>query len=376
MRRHPSGVRRPGRGYIMIQGHGGNRLKLAERLNCSPEDIIDMSANLNPLGPPDYVHTVIREKISAIHRLPEPDAITMAQGFARYHGIDPSSVLAGNGTTFFIYTLPMALAPERALILGPTYSDYQDACGAAGVSFDLCAATAENGFAPDLDAVSAMAGQADLVFICNPNNPTGALIPKPDLKTLILAHPKTVFLVDESYLPFVENAEALSFAGDTDIDNLLVLSSMSKIFRIPGLRTGFISGARPLIEKLAAHYQPWSVNSLAQEVITDIFNHPERIAPFYEETRAFINAEKIRFLEQVEDLSGIRFYDGATYFILAQLSGTGAADFCDKVGEDRILIRDCTNFNGLCDRFVRFSLKERGTNDMLAQSIRKVLSRG
>ena len=360
----------------MIQGHGGNRLNLSKRLNCSPDDIIDMSANLNPLGPPDYVHTVIQEKLATIHRLPEPDAITMAQGFARYHGIDPANVLAGNGTTFFIYTLPVALSPGRVLILGPTYSDYQDACGAAGVGFDLCAAEAENGFAPDLETVSAMAENADLVFICNPNNPTGALIPKPDLKALIQAHPDTFFLVDESYLPFVENAEAVSFVGDTDIANLMVLSSMSKVFRIPGLRTGFISGARPLIDKLSVHYQPWSVNSLAQEVITDIFSNPERIPPFYKETRAFIKEEKARFLGQVTDLPGIRFYDGATYFVLAELEGMGAAEFCHRVGEDRILIRDCTNFNGLTDRFVRFSLKKPEANDGLAQSIQRVLSRG
>ena len=360
----------------MIQGHGGNRQALADRLGCDADDILDMSANLNPLGPPGYVHTVIQDHLTAVHRLPEPDARAMAEGFARYHDIDRSSVLPGNGTTFFIYTLPLALAPEKTLILGPTYADYQDACKAAGVCFDLVPAAAENEFQPDLDQVWDLAGQADLVFICNPNNPTGALVPKPDIEALIQAHPHTVFLVDESYLPFVDNADTLSFVRDTQIPNLLVLSSMSKIFRIPGLRTGFISGARSLVEKLAAHYQPWSVNALAQEVITDIFAHPGRITPFYEETRAFIKQEKARFLGQVQELPGIRLYEGATYFVLAELEDMRASVFCDQVGSNRILIRDCSNFNGLNDYFVRFSLKERAANDKLATSIQRILSRG
>ena len=165
----------------MIQGHGGNRQKLADQLGCSSDEIIDMSSNLNPLGPPDYVHTILREKTEAIHSLPEPDASSMAKGFARYHDIDPACVLPGNGTTFFIYTLPLALGAKKALILGPTYSDYQDACIAAGTDFDVLTAEPEKGFQPDLEKVTAMAAGTDLVFICNPNNPTGALLAKEPL---------------------------------------------------------------------------------------------------------------------------------------------------------------------------------------------------
>ncbi|MEH0022156.1 MAG: threonine-phosphate decarboxylase [Desulfobacter sp.] len=358
----------------MIQGHGGNKQKLAARLGCPVQDIIDMSSNLNPLGPPDRIPAKIRESIHAIHSLPEPDAAAMAEGFARYHGIDPETVIPGNGTTFFIYTLPVALNARNVLILGPTYSDYQDACTMYSIRHTRCTSLPENGFRPDLDRVSAMAGQCDLVFICNPNNPTGALIPKPDLDRLVNAHPNTCFLIDESYLPFVENAEEYSFVSDTGYPNLVVLSSMSKIFRIPGLRTGFLSGAKPLVEKVMACYQPWSVNALAQEVIRDIFDHPDTILPFYQETREYIRAEKERFTAELSEVPGIRLFDAPTYFILAELDHVTAPVFCDRVGNDRILIRDCTNFQGLSDRFVRFSLKTRRINQALADSIKKALS--
>ena len=229
----------------MIQGHGGNKQQLADRIGCRVEDIIDMSSNLNPLGPPKRIHAFIRENIHLIHALPEPDAAGMSKGFADYHGIDPGCVIAGNGTTFFIYTLPLALGAKKALILGPAYADYEDACAALNVKASHCLTLAENNFVPDLDQLSDKAGQADLVFICNPNNPTGALIAKQDLETLIRRHTNTCFVVDESYLPFVPGAEDFSLITQTHLPNLVVLSSMSKIFRIPGLRTGFLSGQTP-----------------------------------------------------------------------------------------------------------------------------------
>ncbi|MCG8549477.1 MAG: aminotransferase class I/II-fold pyridoxal phosphate-dependent enzyme, partial [Desulfobacterales bacterium] len=217
----------------MIHGHGGNKQRLANRIGCPLGDITDMSANLNPLGPPERIHAFIRENISLIHALPEPDAAGMVKGFADYQGIDPACVIAGNGTTFFIYTLPLALGAKKALILGPTYADYEDACAAHHVNTHHCLTVPENNFVPDLDQLSAKAGHADLVFICNPNNPTGTLIDKQDLETLVHRHPGTCFVVDESYLPFVPQAEEYSLATQTHLSNLAVLSSMSKIFRIP-----------------------------------------------------------------------------------------------------------------------------------------------
>nr|WP_320190543.1 threonine-phosphate decarboxylase [uncultured Desulfobacter sp.] len=358
----------------MIHGHGGNKQQLADRIGCAPEDIIDMSANLNPLGPPKRVHDFIRKNIHVIHALPEPDAAGMSKGFADYQGIDPDCVISGNGTTFFIYALPLALGVKKALILGPTYADYEDACAAHHVSTHHCLTVAENNFVPDLDQLSAKAEQADLVFICNPNNPTGTLIDKQDLETLIHRHPGACFMVDESYLPFVPEAEKYSLVTQTHLPNLVVLSSMSKIFRIPGLRTGFLTGTKALIQKIMVHYQPWSVNALAQAMIKEIYNHPEDILPFYRQTREFVAKERRNFVNALAGIQGIRIFDAPVFFVLAQLDRISAAQLCRRVGDDGFLIRDCSNFKGLSDRCVRFSLKTNDINQALAQSIKKALA--
>ena len=118
----------------MIGGHGGNIYQLARRLNCEPSDICDMSANVNPLGPMPELVEHLREHLSAMASLPEVDAGTMVEAFADYHGIDPATVTAGNGTTQLIYRIPRALGAQKALVMGPTYADYQDACAMHGVA--------------------------------------------------------------------------------------------------------------------------------------------------------------------------------------------------------------------------------------------------
>jgi threonine-phosphate decarboxylase len=360
----------------MIFGHGGNKTALARDLGCHVDEIVDMSANINPLGPPERIRRVIQDHLSDIQHLPEPDAQSMVQGFSRYHDIDPDTVIAGNGTTWFIYTLPLALQARKVLILGPTYSDYADACRMYGIDPSFWIAEPDAGFVPDLAEVSEKAAGAELVFICNPNNPTGVLVNSSFIKTLLTEHPRVCFVVDESYLPFVDDCDTRSsIQAGNRYPNLLVLSSMSKIFAIPGLRTGFLSGAADLIEKVRRYSQPWTVNALAQAVINDIYGHPEQIAPFYEKTRTFIAREKQWFLTEAENIPGLAPVAGHTGFILARLLYHTAPQVCRRVGQDRILIRDCTNFHGLDHRFVRFSLKDRKNNLKLAESLTKALDR-
>jgi len=361
----------------MITGHGGNIEALASRLGCSASEIIDMSCNLNPLGPPPGLEDFIKNNIRCIRSLPRADAGEMVRVFSRRCGLDSARVAAGNGTTWFIYTLPGALASKKVLILGPTYSDYRDGCIMHGIDYTYLMAGKETGFAPDMERLARLLSDKghgiDTVVICNPNNPTGALVTREEILDLVEGHPEVRFLVDESYLPFVTGAEEISLVGESRYPNLLVLSSMSKIFRIPGLRTGFLCAHPKIIERVMASYQPWSVNSLAQAAIVHLLQNESQLEPFIQETRSYILREKELFVESLAGLSGLILYPGATYFILAELSGGGdASEVCEKVGEHKILIRDCTNFDGLSSSYVRFSLKKREENMELVRAIKSL----
>ncbi len=358
----------------MIIGHGGNVKALAKRVCCHEKEIIDMSCNLNPLGPPEGFEAFIKDNIKEIRSLPEADAMGLISAFSKAKDIDPAQIAAGNGTTWFIYTLIQALKPENVLICGPVYSDYKDACIMHDVNYTFANSQEDSLFVHDLNKISDMADSFDIIFICNPNNPTASLIARENLIKLIANHPETIFIIDESYLPFVDKAETLSLINKTEYTNLVVLSSMSKIFTIPGLRTGFLTAAPEIINYVMKYSQPWSINSLAQKGVTYLLEQQDKTTPFIEKSRQFIKKEKKNFIENFKDNSKITLYPSVTSFILAKLnSNLKSDDLCRIVGDEKILIRDCSNFHGLSDRFVRFSLKTPEINNQLATIVKQTL---
>lgn len=360
----------------MIAGHGGNVNALAQRLGCSIDDIIDMSSNLNPLGPPPGLEDFLVENMGKIRSLPQADARDMVAAFSRRYNIHADRVIAGNGTTWFLYTLALALKTKKMLILGPTYSDYRDGCTMHGRCHDYAMATPNTLFNPDFDKVFNMlaTGNFDTAVMCNPNNPTGVLVKKQAIVELIERYPHIRFVVDESYLPFVENAETISLVGEDRCPNLIVISSMSKIFRIPGLRTGFLCADPRVIEQFMHYYQPWSVNALAQAAITYLLNDETKTRAFTLKTREFAAMEKKIFQDRLAGCPGIIFFPSQAYFILAKLvHPMDAQTLCRLMENEQILIRDCTNFDGLSNQFVRFSLKDRNTNMILAMALEKYL---
>jgi threonine-phosphate decarboxylase len=353
----------------VICGHGGNIYELAQRLGCLPSDIIDMSSNVNPLGPPPGVTEFLKENISAMIALPEADAGKAVCAFANCYGIDPKYVLAGNGTTQFIYAIPKAIDTKKALIVGPTYSDYADACAMHDIAYTYSLTQASQNFMPDLTQIEKDMQAADTVFICHPNNPTGVMIPSDQLESLCRAFPEKTFIIDESYLPFVRNGEKHSFITRS-IENVIVLNSMSKIFRVPGLRIGFVAAHETVIAKLVRYALPWSVNSLAQAAVIWLMTNRTKIDAFIEKTRAFLEVERKAFAQRLSSSRHLRLFPSETSFILAELSAPySASEVCDALSNKGILIRNCSNFKGLSEEFIRVSLKTSEINCIIAERL-------
>jgi threonine-phosphate decarboxylase len=346
----------------MIGGHGGNIYQLAQQLGCRPSDISDMSANVNPLGPmPALIHH-LKENIAAIAALPEVDAGSIVDAFSRFYDIDPHLVMAGNGTTELIYLIPRALGAQRALVVGPTYADYHDACTMNKVPCDHLICREESDFNPDMAAIQKAAVAADLVFFCNPNNPTGTLVDRTGIDVLCRSLPDTVFVIDESYMPFAPLPAAATMIG-SDLPNVMVLNSMSKAFRIPGLRIGFVKAPMALMEKLVPYALPWSVNSLAQAAVQWLMTQHEPVSQFLLSTRKMLASEMSRIEESIHQNTSIRCFPSATSFILMRLpDGLDAQAVWRHMAGHRILIRNCTNFTGLSEAFIRISLKTESEN--------------
>ncbi len=341
----------------MITGHGGNIHALARQIGCRPHEILDLSSNINPFGPMPELLAHLRNSLPAIATLPEVDAKTLVLSTADRFGVDPEGVVAGNGTTCFIHALPEILAIRKALILGPTYSDYADACTREGARVHHLVSRAQEKFALNLSRLKTLVPGFDTVFICNPNNPTGRLFPKKDLQVLMEAFPRIRFVVDESYLPFVEEGEKQSLIP-FDAPNRIVLYSLSKIFAVPGLRAGLMFFPPSMKKAVLNRHVPWSVNTLAQEAALFLMENRELSQQFIETSRRALTKEKDRFLQSFKKIKAIRFFSGRTPFILGRLQKPGGARrLCTYLQQHRILIRNCRNFRGLSDQYVRISLK-------------------
>lgn len=348
--------------------HGGNIVATAKALGCEVKDLIDMSSNLTPLNMVPGLREVLAQGLEQISFLPETESETLRQVFARKFSLHEEEVLAGNGTTEFIFALPHLFAGSRAIIVNPTYSDYRLACSWAKVPAMDFMLPPEQDFHLDLDRLACEFHGGELVFICNPNNPTGSLTPSRDLYDFIVSHPATSFLVDESYLPFTREKSLLHY----DLPpNLFVLFSSSKIYGIPGLRLGFLGAKAANLQTMTLQRKPWGVNRMAQIAGEYLLEH----ADFYvEEVRRFIESERPRFVETLKKMNNIRVIHGEANFILCYLKGKMLApELREKLLDKRIMIRNCASFAGLDEHYFRMSLKDREANAYCLQVLQDIL---
>lgn len=356
----------------MIKGHGGDVYELARNLGCEPADIIDMSSNINPLGPVPALKEHLKENLTVLDALPDVDGKGLVEAFAHHFGLPAERVLVGNGTTQFIFSSPPALEMKRALICGPTYADYADACRIHNVRLDHVLAEESTRFRPDLEALRKCLKDEDAVFICNPNNPTGSLIARDDMVTLCESHPGIRFIIDESYLHFSAQYQETTMINN-DLDNVIVLYSFSKIFCIPGLRLGFMVASPKNAARFRRLYQPWSVNSLAQSAGNFLLNLFSSDDSYLDMTQAFVVKEHQLFRQRLRGLDTLDLFPSpAPFFLIKIPKGFTASRLCSILSKDKILIRNCENFHGLSDRYVRISLKSPEVNAGVAQKLKEI----
>ena len=344
-------------------------MAMANQLGCKVHDLIDMSSNLTPLGMVPGLREKIEKDLVEISYLPETDSETLRGIFAAKYGRSEDEVLVGNGTTEFIFALPGAFASKRAIIVNPTYSDYKLACKWAGVEAESFMLTREDDFVLNLDKLSSRLQGGELVFICNPNNPTGVVIPSEELYRFISEHPDTYFQVDESYLPFTREKSLLTYELP---DNLFILCSSSKIYGIPGLRLGFLVATSGNMAQLTGQRKPWGVNRIAQIAGEYLLENSDN---YVEEVIRFIELERPEFTRRLEEIENIRIVPSQCNFILCYLDGDIlAVELREKLLQKRIMVRNCATFDGLDDHYFRMSLKSKRENSHCLDMLQSVLS--
>ena len=327
-----------------LQGceHGGERVARATK------PLLDFSVCLNPYGPPSFVFRAIENAFEEINRYPDRECLALRENLADKYRCEPTEVLVSAGVSELIQLVALAFARRRVLIPVHTYGEYETAARIMGAQITPLAMP-ERQIRPEvlIDALHA----ADLLFLCNPNNPTGQYLPRDELERIVerAEHVDALVVLDEAYVDFVQNA----FPAHTlSLDNLIILRSLTKSFAIPGIRIGYAIAAAPSIAAMRAVQVPWSVGAVAQRVGAAVIG-PEGDA-FLAGTRRCIEQSK-KQIERVLDVQS-----DANYYLLPV---GDAPRMKARLLQHGMLVRDCTSF-GL-PAHIRFSVKKDEENERL-----------
>ncbi len=333
--------------------HGGIRPAQLRALGLEPADTLDFSASISPLGPPQGLEKTLRRVDLTAY--PDPECLELREALSQNLGLAIDRILVGNGSTELIHLLtraslspPPAGCADTALLLGPTYGEYAGAVALAGAQVLELAARRQLGFSWDLAQAEAIirTRRPSLIFLCNPNNPTGVYLDKKAVLDLAqwVAQAGGLLVVDEAYLNFVNqpwNSLALLEPESGAANNVIILRSMTKDYALTGLRLGY-SLAAPKITSRLARFQPdWSVNGLAQAAglvaLADIGYLPA--------AREAVNSAKSYLVHTLTGL-GFAVLPSAANFLLVEV-GDGRA-WRERLMRQGIFVRDCASF-GLPD---------------------------
>ncbi|WP_243140819.1 threonine-phosphate decarboxylase CobD [Candidatus Galacturonibacter soehngenii] len=342
----------------MINVHGGDIYK--------HKDVIDFSANINPLGLPRGVKIALMDSIDLAVHYPDVRCEELCKSLAKYYGIKKNYILCSNGAADIIFAITAALKPKKALILAPGFAEYEQALHAIDAKIFCYRLKEEQGFILKEDFLNAVTKEIDMVFLCNPNNPTGEVIPKELMMRIIetCKKNKTILVIDECFISFLENGAEVSVIKEVErYDNLIVINAFTKLYAMPGIRLGFAAiGNIKMIELINKVRQPWSVSVLAQKAGVAALEQKEYVA----KTKELIRDERSYLMHELLEC-GFQIYGSKANYIFFK-GQKGLFDLCIKEG---ILIRDCSNYRGLEEGFYRVAIKGHEENKKLIEVLKR-----
>ena len=352
--------------------HGGNIIRTARELGRSPEEILDFSASINPLGIPEQVRAVLEAALPDVVHYPEVDAAGLTAALAAFHDLPEGHFLPGSGSTELIYLLPRVLRPRHALLVAPCFSEYERALLQAGTRIDFFALSPTEDFRLDpLRLLHRMKPDCDLVLLANPGNPAGVGI-APDAVEEIArgVREQAIVVVDEAFVDFCPSLSVLDRL--TRHSNLYILRSFTKFYAIPGLRAGYLAGPERGVSHLARAREPWTLSVPALAAAHACLRADE----YRRQTLELIPCWREVLRAGLEGL-GMVVYPGEANYLLGRLpeNGPDAAALAGALRDKGILIRDCGNFAGLDERFIRVAVRAGEENERLLEEMGTVLSR-
>ncbi|MCF6157999.1 MAG: threonine-phosphate decarboxylase [wastewater metagenome] len=361
----------------MFKGHGGNIKHIVDypsdnnSIRGRNNDILDFSASINPLGYPKNVREAIWENFDDIMHYPDIDCSYLRRYIAREAGHSDDEIIVGNGSTELFYLIPRALRPVKGIIFQPTFSEFAEALKCSHTEVVHKMLREEDHFLFHYSKDYFNDEEREIVFLCNPNNPTGQLVEGTVILNMAKQHPRVTFVIDEAFMDFVHEPGKYSVLGEAGtIHNIIVVRSLTKFYGFPGLRVGYLVASKDTVKKMTEYKEPWSVNAFAQYAARAALEDKE----FAMKSREFIMREQVYVFDELSRISGLLPYPPvANYlFIKINISNMTSSSLCEQLLRCGIAIRDCSNFTGLNDKYFRVAVRTREENNKLIMALKNV----
>ncbi|MDB9529261.1 threonine-phosphate decarboxylase CobD [Oscillatoria sp. CS-180] len=351
--------------------HGGNVEWAAQVARCSPHDLLDFSASINPLGPPDSAIAAIHNNLDQLSRYPNPDYSTLKQALAHHHGISPAWILPGNGAAELLTWAARSLAElEAVYFFTPAFGDYQRSLttfNAPTVACPISLTAAENNavdWVTTLHQQLCHASNRCGLLLNTPHNPTGLVIPL-DLLTELL-ETFALVVVDEAFMDFLPPEAQCSLIDQIERwPNLIVLRSLTKFYSLPGLRLGYAIAHPDQLQCWQQWRDPWPVNILAAAVGAAVLQDHD----YQQQTWEWLATARSKLFEQLQAIPGLHPLPGQANYLLIRCDRPGSQLQLDLLKQHRILVRDCLSFPELGDRYIRVAVRSAKENAILVKAL-------
>lgn len=346
--------------------HGGDWAGYRAEFGC---DALDFSANVSPLGLPAGVAAAITNALPTADRYPDPLCRELRAALAGAEGVPADWILCGNGAADLIFRLALAVRPRRALLPAPTFAEYEAALQTVGCAVQRVFLREENEFAVTEEFIDAVTPETDIVFLCQPNNPTGQVTPPALVERLVrrCAECGAVLVVDECFLDFLPDCDAWTAKQLLrDAPQLIILKAFTKLYAMAGVRLGYaLCGDAALLEKMRGAGQPWAVSSLAQAAGLAALQE----TAYAGAVRALIAEQRPRMAAGLRAL-GLWVMDGQANYLLFRAT----PDFGEKLRRRGAVVRSCANYPGLDAAWYRTAVRTAEENTRLLQIMGEILA--
>lgn len=347
--------------------HGGDVYSARQKMKQEP---LDFSANINPMGMPPGAVRAAADALQQCTQYPDPLCRELRAALAAYEGIPAEQIVCGNGAADLIFRIVAATHPRRALLLAPTFAEYEQALRAMDCSIAYFPLQESEGFVLPEAFLQQLTPEINLLFLCNPNNPTGRTVSPALLQEIWKRCEEAgiLLVVDECFNEFLEHPEQNTLKGVLKTGaNSVILKAFTKSFAMPGLRLGYgLCGNGDLAERIFSCGQPWGVSIPAQAAGVAALQEQG----YLERMRRLIQTERRWLSENLARLGLCVFPSEANYILFRTETEIPLRERMEQRG---VLIRACGNYRGLDNRYYRIAVRGHGENERLIAALKCAL---